>query len=258
MSRTTTWTQATGLALLLLTSSARADSILSALVASYPDHLSGYDGSAIVWHNGTRMPVSDGRPDKSFDQLLARPDIKDQFALAYPLGAASRAPARNEDPGRFRNEAFFSAMYGDCRKGEVTRHLTPVAWLPRRGGGTLRVTTINGIAEKVAAISRELEARPDLLQYVSPSAGAYSCRAIAGTRRLSFHSYGAAIDINLRFADYWLWKPEKHAPVWRNRIPLEIVEIFERHGFIWGGKWYHFDTMHFEYRPELIAAAKLR
>ena len=34
--------------------------------------------------------------------------------------------------------------------------------------------------------------------------------------------------------------------------PHKIVEIFERHGFIWGGKWYHYDTMHFEYRPELL------
>jgi D-alanyl-D-alanine carboxypeptidase len=24
------------------------------------------------------------------------------------------------------------------------------------------------------------------------------------------------------------------------------------YGFIWGGKWYHYDTMHFEYRPELM------
>jgi hypothetical protein len=31
-----------------------------------------------------------------------------------------------------------------------------------------------------------------------------------------------------------------------------LVEIFERHGFIWGGNWSHFDTMHFEYRPELL------
>jgi hypothetical protein len=35
-------------------------------------------------------------------------------------------------------------------------------------------------------------------------------------------------------------------------MPLEIIDIFERHGFIWGGKWYHYDTMHFEYRPELL------
>jgi D-alanyl-D-alanine carboxypeptidase len=32
--------------------------------------------------------------------------------------------------------------------------------------------------------------------------------------------------------------------------------LFEQHGFIWGGKWYHYDTMHFEYRPEIIATAK--
>ena len=37
-----------------------------------------------------------------------------------------------------------------------------------------------------------------------------------------------------------------------NRIPIEIAEVFEKYGFIWGGKWYHFDTMHFEYRPELL------
>ena len=30
------------------------------------------------------------------------------------------------------------------------------------------------------------------------------------------------------------------------------AHIFERHGFIWGGKWHHYDTMHFEYRPELL------
>ena len=51
-------------------------------------------------------------------------------------------------------------------------------------------------------------------------------------------------------------KRKTGAFVYTNRFPLEIVEIFERHGFIWGGKWYHFDTFHFEYRPELITLAK--
>ena len=48
------------------------------------------------------------------------------------------------------------------------------------------------------------------------------------------------------------WRPH-HGPIlYRNRMPEEIVTIFEKHGFIWGGKWYHFDTMHFEFRPELL------
>ena len=38
------------------------------------------------------------------------------------------------------------------------------------------------------------------------------------------------------------------------QIPTEIIDIFERRGFIWGGKWSHYDTMHFEYRPELLTA----
>ena len=37
---------------------------------------------------------------------------------------------------------------------------------------------------------------------------------------------------------------------------MTIVDVFERHGFIWGGRWFHYDTMHFEYRPELLAIAK--
>lgn len=36
----------------------------------------------------------------------------------------------------------------------------------------------------------------------------------------------------------------------RLAYPASIVRAFESEGFIWGGKWYHFDLMYFEYRPE--------
>ena len=36
---------------------------------------------------------SDGRTGKTFEQLLDDPDIKDQFAYPYPLGADVKAPA---------------------------------------------------------------------------------------------------------------------------------------------------------------------
>ncbi|TMJ49392.1 MAG: M15 family metallopeptidase, partial [Alphaproteobacteria bacterium] len=67
------------------------------------------------------------------------------------------------------------------------------------------------------------------------------------------------------YADYWLGHRSGTSDTgYVSRIPIELVEIFERHGFIWGGKWSHYDTMHFEYRPELVAtesqptAAELR
>jgi hypothetical protein len=87
--------------------------------------------------------------------------------------------------------------------------------------------------------------------YLLPAAGTYKCRTIEGTGRLSPHGYGIAIDIATRHADYWRW-PKPGQRGYRNAIPGEIVRVFEEHGFIWGGKWHHFDTMHFEYRPELL------
>ena len=94
------------------------------------------------------MPISDGRTGKTFDQLLDDPDIKDQFAFPYPLGGTLKTPALNEDPGRIRNETFFLKMYGDCRKGEVTKRMKPVAWMPDRRGGTVMVTTVNGVNDQ--------------------------------------------------------------------------------------------------------------
>jgi hypothetical protein len=235
-----------------------ADPALDALVAAYPDHLASYDEKDLIWKDGTRMTLSTGGTAKSFQELLDFPDIKDQFAIPYPLGKDLKVPAVNEDPGRIRNEKFFLKMYGDCRKGEVAKRLKTMPWMPSRRGGSVGVTTVNGVNERLAVAVKDLETLPaDMNKYLVPSAGTYNCRTIANTNRLSVHAFAAAIDINDKLSDYWEWaKGKDGAPLWKNRIPAAIGEIFERHGFIWGAKWYHFDTMHFEYRPELIALAK--
>lgn len=242
----------------LWATAALADPALDALVAAYPDHLAGYDARDVIWKDGTRMPISDGRANKTFEQLLDEPDIKDQFAFPYRLGADVTPPAVNEDPGRIRHEKFFVKMYGDCHKGEVTKRLKPVAWMPGRGGGKLSVTAVNGVNERLAAVVKELETLPAAMtKYLVPSAGTYNCRVIKNTRRLSVHAFAAAVDINDKQADYWEFlKGTGGKFSWRNRVPGAIGEIFERHGFIWGAKWFHVDSMHFEYRPELVMLAK--
>lgn len=236
---------------------AGAQPALDELVKAYPDHLASHDGKALIWKDGTRMLVSDGQSGKSFEQLLTNPDILDQFSIPYPL-SFNGAPALNSDPGRIRNEAFFIKMYGDCRKGQTKAQLATVPWLPSRGGGTVMVTRVNGVDSALAAVSRDLEKLPDsMTRFLVPSAGTFNCRPIAGTNRLSVHAFGAAIDLSTKFGDYWRWSSKKGStPVYRNRFPQEVVEVFERHGFIWGGAWYHFDTFHFEYRPEIIALAR--
>ncbi len=234
--------------------------LMDTLVAAYPAFLAGHDDRDLIWKDGTRSPFSDGSDGKSVEERLAAPSIKDMFFAAYRAGNAGLSPAPDVDPGRARNEPFFLKMYGDCRKGETLGSLTDVVWLPKKWGKTLKVTTVNGVAEELTKTSAELDALPSAYdQFLLPPAGTYNCRTIAGTNRLSAHAGATAIDIATKHANYWYWqKPDASGHyAWRNQIPLEIVAIFEKHGFIWGGKWYHYDTMHFEYRPELIAADRL-
>jgi hypothetical protein len=233
---------------------------LKLLLAAYPGTLARAQGNDILFKNGTRLPFDDGKGGKSFETLLASPDIEDMFAIGYPLGQLQPVPPLNSDPGRIRNTAFFQAMYGDCSKGEVSRNLVDVVWLPKRSGTRIKMTRINGVAERLAAVSAELDALPErFLKFLVPAAGTYNCRAIAGTERASAHGFGIAIDLSVAHAHYWRWtKPAADGRYpFRNAIPAEIVAVFEKHGFIWGGKWYHYDTMHFEYRPEILAAARL-
>ena len=227
---------------------------LDRLVSSYPDKIGGYDNEFLTLKNGMKFRISDGRTNKTFQELLESPDIDDMFYVRYPAGEAPTQPAKNADPGRVRFEPLFIAMYGDCNKNEVVRNLRTIRWLPKHGGGSVTVTMANGVAGALEGVSRELDELPsDVIKYLMVPAGTYDCRKVAGSRAKSMHAYGAAIDINTKYADYWRWTlSDRGQPHWRNRIPMQIVRIFEKHGFIWGGYWYHYDTMHFEYRPELL------
>lgn len=227
------------------------------LVASYPNLLAGIEAGQLVWKDGARMALDDGKTGKSFEVMLRTASIADQLRQVYRPGKpGAEPPALNDSPGRIRNEAFFARMYGDCRKGGVTGALRTVKWMPKSGAQTLQITGVNDVAGRVERIVATLEGLPDRLKaHLVPSAGTYNCRVVADTGKPSMHASGAAIDISTAQSDYWVWAKGKAARTipYRNRIPWEIVEIFEAEKFIWGGKWYHYDTMHFEYRPEMFA-----
>ena len=234
---------------------AGTETVGAALLRAYPDHLAAVDGvgadAALRWKDGTTMPVG-GDAAQSLATWLAAPAIGDIWRFPYPVGDAGVPPPRDSDPGRARPVALFQKMYGDCAKAEVARHLVDVVWLPTKSGQKLKATRVNGVAARLQAISNALDALPVAFDVVlKPSAGTYACRPIAGTGQPSAHGYGIAIDLATGPADYWRWRPGG-ANAYRNRIPMQIVQIFEAHGFIWGGKWWHYDTMHFEYRPELL------
>lgn len=225
------------------------ESSMDRLVAAYPEFLERHDQVNIIWKDGTAMPIAD-RTNTTFDDKLKHATLADQMSLPYPKAWPATPPGPEHDPGRFRNVAFFNKMYGDCKKGEVNKHLTYIRWLPAHDGAKLKVTSTNGVAARLQEVSNEIDKLPAALRkYATPSAGTFVCRTVKDTGVSSMHAWAAAIDLNTKFSDYWLWR--KGGP-YRNRIPSKIVQIFEHHGFIWGGKWGHYDTMHFEYRPEML------
>jgi len=228
---------------------------LEHLVKAYPYHLKSATYSNILyWKDGTEMIYDDGRENKNFESLLNAPDLEDQMSMAYPSGSDYDIPPQDFDPGRIRYQPFFLKMYG-ASANEVKSKLVIIHWLPKTVNKRIRITSVNGVDKKLQAVSNELDKLPKKFKkYLTKIAGTFNWRNISGTKRLSPHSFGIAIDINTKYANYWKWDTPSSDQklIYKNQIPMEIVQVFEKNGFIWGGKWYHYDTMHFEYRPELL------
>jgi hypothetical protein len=200
-----------------------------------------------VLPDGAAIPYDDGRV-KTPGERLAAPDVEDVFAQPYRTGPIRPVTAVDEDPGRVRLDAVFKATYG-AREDLVD--VVGVRFL----GQALKVH--RKVAPRFAAVEVRLQAllakEPSLSRFLTGVGGTFHWRNIAGTDRPSAHSYGVSMDINTRHSHYWRWA---RGPVrWANAIPQPIVDAFEAEGFIWGGRWYHYDTMHFEYRPELLDPA---
>lgn len=197
---------------------------------------------------------------QNFEQALNKATLNEQLLQVYPTQKKlPKSLPKNFEPGRLRDESFFRKLYGNT-KTHVAQSLTTIRW----GKQKLRVTRLHQIDKRLRAIYSDLThcLPKKYKRYYEPSAGAFHWRTIKGTSRLSVHSFGAAIDIGVKYSNYWKWTLKVYGAdrqgliPYKNNFPQEIIEIFRRYGFIWGGWWYHHDTMHFEYRPELLVDIK--
>jgi len=236
--------------LALLNASVQAQPVTPArLLTAYPAFLARIDAQTLFWKDGARTPLSGGHAFTSPADRLNRHDLSELLRQPYPACTPLHPPAYGEDPGRARPAAFFSRMYGNT-PAAVKTNLVRVNWF----GQSLMFSKVNGANLALEAVARDLSARPDLSRYLTTSAGTYVWRVVVGSSRQSAHSWGVAIDLNTRFSNYWQWEDYREfvpGIPYRNRIPQAVVWAFEQQGFVWGGRWYHHDTMHFEYRPEL-------
>ena len=156
------------------------------LMKVYPNFIKGYENGYLLMSDGTKMQYDDGRK-KSFEQKLDDADPEDMFAFKYDR--TSWTPEYLQDAGRSRCEQLFKKMYGSSA-AEVRKHLVTVPWF----GEKVLFTPINGAADSLRAVARELEKHPELRSYLK-SSGSFYWRKVMGANRQSAHSYGMTIDI---------------------------------------------------------------
>lgn len=237
--------------------SAKSTDPLECLFKAYPEHLTApTESHYISGRAGQRYPYDPNTVFKDYENELNNADLYSQLRQQYQTGSLAPPPQENEDPGRLRHTPLFLDMYGRT-SSEVASKLVTINWKPCNCA--VQFSRVNGASHALEAVGNQIH-QEGLSRYVNQNMGTFNWRNIAGTHRLSMHAFGIAIDFNLPtpLGRYWRW--DRRMTQNKSVFPKEImndegfnrvVAIFESHGFVWGGKWWHYDSIHFEYRPEL-------
>lgn len=232
---------------------------LLCLLLAYPDYIKDIkvkeENKFFIVMKSGRMLIYDDKKNKSLEEKLNNGDLQDMLEQVYPLEIKGRLMEEDFDPGRVRNYSLLNEVYG-VSQNSVEANLINV----RAGYRSFQFNKNNKAAEALGNVMKELTSmmatNKNIASFLYPVNGTFNYRLVAGTGRLSPHSYGIAIDLKSDRKDYWKWATKEEGNKRVSIYPKELVQCFERNNFIWGGKWSHFDILHFEYRPELIIKAR--
>lgn len=232
---------------------------LLCLMIAYPEFITnierGDNGKVFIIMKSGKRILYDDKNIKSFDQKLSNPDLQDMMQQAYPLTSINSLMDINFDPGRCRVYSLLNEVYGSS-KHQVELNLKNVNTGSGRSqfnGNNNASTSLNNVMKELIPLSQN---RKDIASCLYPCNGTFNYRIIAGTGRLSPHGFGIAIDLARDNRDFWKWASREQGEKRLISYSKEMVEVFEKNNFVWGGKWGHFDILHFEYRPEIILKAR--
>jgi hypothetical protein len=191
----------------------------------------------------------------------------------------SEQSERFRNRGRSRNDSNRGSSETPAVPRQRSNHFREALWqASSRADSSLRVKSVDFLGMKtevhsdIVEILSYVEARIMAVAEIDPlvqewvtgigELHGWNWRNVAGSQARSNHSYGIAIDILPKSLDgketYWQWVSRSGRDWWnipytdRYHPPDAAIKAFEAYGFIWGGKWFLFDTMHFEYRPEVF------
>lgn len=108
----------------------------------------------------------------------------------------------------------------------------------RAGQKATRMRCHGLVAPIFRSVWRAIAADAELDRHLRTYGGTYVFRPKRSYgEQLSTHSWGIAIDLNV--ATNRMGTPGDMHP--------GVVQVFEAHGFVWGGRWRNPDPMHFQY-----------
>ncbi|MEL3908125.1 MAG: M15 family metallopeptidase [Treponemataceae bacterium] len=159
------------------------------------------------------------------------------------------------------NTFLASEFYGPITEESIREKLVEVLFLGKR------VYVHEYIVEKLKAVNNKILAQKNtknVKAFLKNFATVYGFNwsIIAYTSGISMHGYGLAVDVMPKdFGElnaYWGWEAKTNDEWYLLKLserwhpPLEVVNAFISEGFNWGGYWTIWDTIHFEFRPELL------
>ena len=255
----------------------RAEKVMNALYAAYPHRIEKMsfrnDDWAILmqdtWYyyaEGKLLPENLLENAENYNRqqfYTYNADLPPWEKPSDEQAARYRNFANNRSSNRLqRSSHFFDNLYQARNRIEAYQMVKSVRFF----GKTVVVHTslIKPLSMVEARIRSEAKTDPKVQAWINGinTMGGWNWRNIADLQSRSHHAYGAAVDILPKSLGgketYWLWASRTRTEWWnisyneRYHPPEAVVKAFEAYGFIWGGKWLLFDTMHFEYRPEIF------
>ncbi|MBN2353798.1 MAG: M15 family metallopeptidase [Spirochaetales bacterium] len=251
--------------------------VLEAFLAAYPGRFRSVelvdgdwsiagDGVRFFWAGGRLLPQTalahrDKYTPHPFYRSPAEQPPVPEYSDGEKIEIRARIDHREKSPPA-RHPGFYNYVWQARDHKSAERRTQGLMFL----GKPVRVSV--ALVPVLRAINAEIVERSrtdgELKRFVASirELSGFYWRNIANTGSLSYHSYGAAVDVisrnPKRKETYWLWA-KRRDPDWftrplstRLQPPVSFVAVFEKYGFVWGGKWFYFDTVHFEYRPEIL------
>jgi hypothetical protein len=224
------------------------------------------DGERYLWSEGRLLPealadeAKDWSPHPFYTYPEELPPVRRLDSYERDRLIALAALRDREPPERCPD--FFDRLWGSPDEKSAWNRMKTIRFLGRE------ILVNRSLLEEIAEIEAEVlelsSGDRGVRVWIDGigETGSWLWREIAGTKSRSYHAYGAAIDLvpsrSGSKAWYWLSARDSGLPWYelpydkRSSVPASVVSAFERHGFVWGGKWRFWDMVHFEYRPEIL------